>query len=301
MRNAWTLTKVRMRLALRNRAFIFFSLIFPLIFLFLFLGLFARSNSAAVPYMLASVLAITVMGSFWGLSVQLVTFREQGILRRFRVAPVGAGSLLASSILSNYILTLPTVAIEFELARRIFHMQGWGNLGGVFFLITLGIVTFAALGLIIASVTNSTQETQVINQILWSAFLFLSGATLPLPMLPVWIQRFALFLPATYLVTGLERVMVARVGIAQISAEVIALAVSAALAFFLSQQLFRWEPEAKVGPRAKALAIATIVPFLLLGLWETAHGDLRAAARSDFLTIERTAPADRPAPLSAPR
>ena len=301
MRNAWTLTKIRMRLALRNRAFIFYSLIFPLIFLFLFLGLFARSNVAAVPYMLASVLAITVMGSFWGLSVQLVTFREQGILRRFRVAPVGAGALLASSILSNYILTLPTVAIEFELARRIFHMSQWGNLGGIFVLITLGIVTFAALGLIIASVTNSTQETQVINQILWSAFLFLSGATLPLPMLPVWLQRFALFLPATYLVTGFERVMVARVGITQIGPEIIALSVSAAMAFFLSQQLFRWEPEEKVGPRAKALAMATIVPFLLLGMWEIAHGNLRSAARTDFLTIERTAPADRPAPLAQPR
>jgi hypothetical protein len=301
LRNAWTLTKVRMRLALRNRAFIFFSLVFPLIFLFLFLGLFARTNVAAVPYMLASVLAITVMGSFWGLSIQLVTFREQGILRRFRVAPVGPGAMLASSILSNYILTLPTVTIEFALARRVFHMTQWGNLGGVFFLISLGIVTFAALGLIIASVTNSTQETQVINQILWSAFLFLSGATLPLPMLPVWIQRFALFLPATYLVTGLERVMVARVGVRQIVPEIVALSVSAALAFFLSQQLFRWEPEAKVGPRAKVLAAATIVPFLLLGLWETAHGDLRSAARTDFLSIERSSPAERPSPLNAPR
>ena len=35
---------MRMRLALRNRAFIFFSLVFPLVFLFLFLGLFARGN-----------------------------------------------------------------------------------------------------------------------------------------------------------------------------------------------------------------------------------------------------------------
>lgn len=300
MKNAWTLTKVRMRLALRNRAFIFFSLIFPLIFLFLFLGLFARSNTAAVPYMLASVLAITVMGSFWGLSVQLVTFREQGILRRFRIAPVGPGAMLASSILSNYILTLPTVAIEFLLARRVFHMSQWGNVGGIFLLVTLGIITFAALGLIIASVTNSTQETQVINQILWSAFLFLSGATLPLPMLPTWLQRFALFLPATYLVTGFERVMVGRVGVTQIGAEVTALAVSASLAFFLSQQLFRWEPEAKVGTRAKVLGAATIVPFLLLGLWETTQGNLRSTARIDFLSIERTAP-ERNGPLSVPR
>ena len=106
-------------------------------------------------------------------------------------------------------------------------MQGWGNLWGVFLLVTLGIVTFAALGLIIASVTNTTQETQVINQILWSAFLFLSGATLPLPMLPSGSSALRLFLPATYLVTGLERVMVARVGAAQVGAELIALVVSA--------------------------------------------------------------------------
>ncbi len=73
------------------------------------------------------------------------------------------------------------------------------------------------------------------------------------------------------------------------------------MAFFLSQQLFRWEPEAKVGPRAKALAAATIVPFLLLGLWETAHGNLRSTARTDFLSIERPASIDRPAPLTTPR
>jgi ABC-2 type transport system permease protein len=290
-----------MRLALRNRAFIFFSLIFPLIFLFLLVALLARRNVTAVPYALASVLALTVMGSFWGLSIQLVTFREQGILRRFRVAPVSAGAMLASSIASNYILTLPTVAIEFALARRIFHMSQWGNLGGVFFLVTLGIIAFAALGLIIASVTNSTQETQVINQILWSAFLFLSGATIPLPMLPLWLQHFALFLPATYLVTGLERVMVGRVGVLQITAELVALALSAAMAFFLSQQLFRWEPEAKVAPRAKAWAAATIIPFLLLGIWENTRGNLQSTARTDFLSIERSSPLERPVPFNAPR
>ncbi len=227
MKHAWTLTKVRMRLALRNRAFLFFSLVFPLVFLFLFLGLFARGNVSAVPYMLASVLALTIMGSFWGLSMQLVTFREQGILRRFRIAPVGAGAMLASSIASNYLLTLPTVFIEFTLARHLFHMRQWGNLWGVFILVTLGIVTFASLGLIVASVTNTAQETQVINQLLWSAFLFLSGATLPLPMLPGWIQSFALFMPATYLVVGLERVLIAHVGAYAIRAELLSLAVCA--------------------------------------------------------------------------
>lgn len=279
----------RMRLALRNKVFLFFGFIFPMIFLFLFLGFFGRSTAAATPYMLASVLALTVMGSFWGLSMQLVTFREQGILRRFRLAPVGAGAMLMSSILSNYILTLPTVIIEFVVARDLFHMQSWGNLWGVFLLVTLGLITFAALGLTIASVTNTAQETQVINQILWLGFIFLSGATVPLPMLPGWIQNIALFLPATYLVVGLERSMVAHVGPFEIGSELLALAGCAVIAFAVSQQIFRWEAEEKIARRAKLWAASAIVPFILLGLWETAHGRLRTNASLDFRSIERPA------------
>jgi len=277
---------VRMRLALRNRAFIFFSLVFPMIFLFLFLGLFARGNTLAVPYMLAHVLALTVMGSFWGLSVQLVTFREQGILRRFRLSPVSAGAMLASSILSNYIMTLPTVAIEFALARWMFHMSGWGNLLGVLILVTLGITTFATFGLIIASVTNTMQETQLINQLLWWAFLLLSGATIPLPLLPGWLQNIAVFIPATYLVSGFQTVMIGRGGIGAIGAEIAALAISTGVAFVISQQLFRWEPEAKVPRNAKLLAATAVIPFLLLGIWESGHNRLRATSMIDYLSIQ---------------
>ena len=286
MRHAWTLTKVRMRLALRNRAFLIFSLIVPLVFLFLFLGLLAHDDPAAVPYRLASVLALTVMGSFWGLSVQLVTFREQGILRRFRLAPVSAGALLASSILSNYLMTLPTIAIEIAVARWLFHMQGWGNLLGVAVLVTLGITTFAALGLIVASITNTMQETQIISQLLWWAFLVLSGATVPLPLLPGWLQNVALFLPATYLVAGFQRVLAGNAGVLELGPEVLSLAVSAALAFVVSQQLFRWEPEAKVPRRAKYWAASALIPFLLLGIWESANNRLRATSLRDYLSIQ---------------
>jgi hypothetical protein len=46
------------------------------------------------------------------------------------------------------------------------------------------------------------------------------------------------------------------------------LAVWALLTFFLSAQLFRWEPESKIPRKAKLLAAATAIPFLLLGIWE---------------------------------
>jgi ABC-2 type transport system permease protein len=276
-----------MRLAMRNRAFLFFSLIMPIAFLFIYASIFGGGNRQAVPYLLAEVLALTVMGSFWGLSVQLVTFREQGILRRFRVTPVGASAMLASSLLSNYFLTLPTIIIEFFLSRWVFHMSGLGNLTSVFVLVTLGTISFASLGLIVASVTNTMQETQVINQIIWFVFLFISGATIPFPILPGMIQAIAVFLPATYLVSGLQRAMIDHTGVASLGAYMASLIGCALIAFLIAAQLFRWDPEAKVPRRAKLWAIAAIVPFLLLGAWETVNGSLRSHAMKDLDTIRQ--------------
>ncbi len=283
--HTWSLTVSRMRLAMRNRAFFFFSLIMPLAFLFGYAGLFRRFGGEAMLFVLPMVLALTVMGTFWGLSVQLVTFREQGILRRFRVTPVGASAMLGSSLISNYFLTLPTIVIEFYISRSLFHMAGLGNLLSVFILVTIGIVTFASLGLIVASVTNTMQETQIINQIIWFVFLFISGATIPFPMLPRMVQKVAVYLPATYLVSGLQRAMIERTNLSQLGAYLASLIGCALIAFIISAQLFRWEPEAKVPRQAKLWAVAAIIPFLLLGVWENFNGDLQKHAMNNLQTI----------------
>ncbi|MGA7795471.1 MAG: ABC transporter permease [Candidatus Acidiferrales bacterium] len=283
--HTWSLTVSRMRLAMRNRAFLFFSLIMPLAFLFGYAGLFRRFGPEAVPYLLAMVLALTVMGSFWGLSVQLVTFREQGILRRFRVTPVGASAMLASSLISNYFLTLPTIAIEFYISRSVFHMAGLGNVLSVFILVSIGTVTFASLGLIVASVTNTMQETQIINQIIWFVFLFISGATIPFPMLPATVQKISLFLPATYLVSGLQRAMIDHTNLNSLGSYLASLVGCALIAFIVSAQLFRWEPETKAPRRAKLWVAAAVVPFLLLGVWENLNGDLRSHAAKNLQSI----------------
>ncbi len=282
MKNIWILTAIRMRLALRNKAFFFFSVVMPLLFLFFFATVFGKGESSRVAYSLGQVLALTVMGSFWGLSVQLVIFREQGILRRFHLAPVAAFELLASSVIANYILVLPTIVVEFLLARWVFHMTQWGNLAGAFVLVSLGAMTFSALGLIVASVTNNMQETQVICNIVWMGFLFLSGATVPLPIFPTFLQRAALFVPATYLVTGLQKVLVRGDKLSSLGADVVALLICFVFGLMVSVQLFRWEPEERLPGRAKLWAAAAVIPFLLLGAWEIAHGGHRSEFISTF-------------------
>jgi ABC-type multidrug transport system permease subunit len=274
------LAGMRIRITLRNKAFLFFSLVMPMTFFFLYGSVFAKGDPIKVRYLMGPVIAMSVMGTFWGLSAQIVTWREQGILRRFRLAPIPATSMIGSSILANMLLILPTVLIELTLARFLYHVTDFGNVTSVVVLALAGIGSFASLGLIVASVTNTMQETQVINQLLWFAFIFVSGATVPVPELPKAAQQVALFLPATYLVSGLQRAMVDNVWVFSLGAEIGSLLAWGALAFFISSQLFRWEPEAKLPRNAKLWAAATILPFVLLGIWESHNGKLLSRAES---------------------
>jgi hypothetical protein len=64
----------------------------------------------------------------------------------------------------------------------------------------------------------------------------------------------------------------------------------------LSAQLFRWEPESKIPRRAKLLAAATAIPFLLLGIWENKTNRTISLAQAMYDSLnapsKSTPPAD---------
>jgi ABC-2 type transport system permease protein len=286
--NTWAMTKIRIHLAMRNKMFLFFSLLMPMIFLFLFVMIWGKSSPEKISYIFGGILTLTVMGGFWGLSVQLVTFRETGILRRFRLAPVGAGPMLASSIVANFVLVVPFIFIEMLVGRYVLHMASWGEIPVVFLLVIIGSATFSAFGLIVASVTNSMQETQIINQLIWMVFLFLSGATIPLSVFPKWIQSMTLFSPATYLATGFQSAMTNRATFSEILTDSIALTLGLLVAFEIARRIFRWEPEEKLPPRAKVWVLVALIPFLAFGTYEAVHGTMLARVHNTMDYLDRT-------------
>ena len=280
-----TLTKMRVRLALRNKMFFFFSVVMPLGFFFLWAGVFAKGVPRSVQFFLGPVLALNVMGSFWGLSATLVTFREQGILRRFHVTPVTASEMLASSVLANFSLTIPVVALELALAHFVFHVPSLGDPLTIFVMVAVGTISFGALGLVVAGVTNTMQETQVLNQLLWLPMLFFSGATFPIAYLSKHVQHVALFLPATYMVSALQNGIYFGQAVWRLPVQLFSLVAWGALSFFVSAQLFRWEPESKIPRNAKLLAAATVIPFLLLGVYEQRNSKILKDAQAAYESV----------------
>ena len=279
---------LNIRLVMRTKVALFFTFLFPLIFLFVYGGVFAHGDPAMVAYLFGPVVTITVMGSaFWGLGLQSVTQRERGSLRRYRLAPVGSGAIVSSSLLANYLLQLPTIALLAFCAVMFFHMRltiGWRAL---FILASVGTYTFAGFGLSIASVANTMQEAQVYNNLMWFPLLFLSGATFPLPMLPHWVQSVATFLPATYLVSAFQGVMSGAQPLSAYTAQLLALTVSGTCGLLLAWKLFRWDKDDKITTANKLLSLVLVVPFLAVGVWMNAHSNPSAAWAAVLNDLDR--------------
>jgi len=282
------LTKIDLKLALRNRSVLFFNYFFPLIFFFMFGFLMHAEQGARIVQVVAMVTAIGILGNgLFGAGMRAVQDRETDVLRRYKVTPITPVPLLAASMVTGVILYLPGLIVVLVLANRMFGMVVPPNLGSLFLFAIVACVAFRAIGLIIASVVNSSQESLILIQPLYMAMLFLSGATFPIFLFPEWLQNITQFIPATYLMNGISGILQQGESLLQNWQSVAALIVTALIGLFIATKLFRWEKEEKLRNSAKLWVLAALAPFLILGIYQSWSRQDLAKAKILAREIER--------------
>jgi ABC-type multidrug transport system permease subunit len=103
--------------------------------------------------------------------------------------------------------------------------------------------------------------------------LLLSGATFPAEKFPRAMRIIHNFIPATYLVQGMQNIMLRGRGL--IEKENLAAAAVMVLTIvggtLISMKLFRWEKEEKIRGSAKLWVLAVLAPFFAMGVWKWFH------------------------------
>lgn len=260
------LIKITLKLAMRERSVLFFNYLFPLIFFFAFGQFMGAKAGGTLTRVISMVLVIGVLGSgLFGAGMRTVAEREANILRRYKVTPISPLPILVANIVSGWVLYMPAVLLILGLSHFIYGMPWPANTGSLLLLVSVGICTFRALGLIIASVANSMAESNILIQLLYMPMLFISGATIPISLMPSYMQAAAQFLPASYLNSGIQRILLRGETIATTLGPVAALLACMVLATFISYKLFRWEKEQRIAGNAKLWVAAVLLPFVVMG------------------------------------
>ncbi len=283
------LIKIDLKLALRNRSALFFNFMFPLIFFFIFAQAFHAEQSGMILLVVAQVATIGIIGNgLFGAGMRAVQERESNILRRYKVTPITPVPILVSSMITGLAIYLPYIAFMLFLAHAFYHMPVPQHLLSMFVFVALGVSAFRGIGLIVAAVVNSMQESVILVQLLYFVMLFLSGASFPTEMFPNWLQNVTQFIPATYLVQGLQGILVRSEPLTRNLAPVAALLVTMLLGTFVAAKLFRWEKEEKIRNSAKLWVLAVLVPFLLLGAYQSQTRENVEKSKLDTRILRRS-------------
>ncbi len=259
-----------LKLTSRDRMALFFSYAFPLMFFFIFGQMFGSGMGGGIVQVVSSVLIIGVLGNgFFGAGMRAVSERETNILRRYKVAPTSAAPIVVSSLVTGWVNYIPSATLIITLAHFVYGMPWPERWFSLFVFLTFAVIAFRALGMIVASVVNSMQESQIVIQMMYLPMLFLSGATFPIDAMPVWLQSVAQFLPASHLYNGMQGILVKKESLLENWMALVAMLSTIVVASFLSIKLFRWDKEDKIRTSGKAWLLAAMVPFFILGIYQS--------------------------------
>jgi len=195
---------------IRTRTFSLSIIGFPVMFYTLF-GLSNRGNTMdgmdAAKYMLAGYCCFGMIGAaLFGIGVGLASERSQGWLELKRSSPMPPMAYLVAKCITAQAFGLIIVAVLSGLALGFggVHLSA-AEIGMMLGVTIVGVVPFAAMGLLIALLAPANAASGVVN-LVYLPMSFMSGLWIPLRFLPRFLRPIAPYLPAYHLSQLMETV-----------------------------------------------------------------------------------------------
>ncbi len=247
MRGWTTLTRVQLRLYLREPAAFFFTLAFPVMLLLLFGAAFGNEPSPVyspghgfVDFYTPGLLAL-IAGTVGMMSVPTKTAseRETGVLKRFQATPLSAQAYFLADLVTHLIVNLLAGVITVLAGFLVYDLAMPAHPLAVVGAAILGALGFAGLGYVLAALAPTARSAQIMGSTLFFPMMFLSGVSIPPEMLPDWLQRIATVLPMTRMVHLMTELWLATTpqGLVRDLAWLAAMALGGMVA---ATQIFRW-------------------------------------------------------------
>lgn len=256
-------TWIELRSSLRNRQLLFLTYAFPLAFYAMMGLIMTRINPMFTATMIPAMAIFAVMiATLMGLPDPLVTARDAGIFRSYKIHGVPALNILSAPTLTTFVHLLIVTLIILLTATPLFAAPAPVNWGW-FALVTLAtVVAFTGLGVLIGVVASNSRATLLWSQLIFLPSMLIAGLMMPLAILPPGAQTLARLLPATHAMnayTGLAY------GLAPAFSPTASLAILLAgglLAYALAALLFNWDRQNRTARLHPATALLAALPYV---------------------------------------
>jgi ABC-type multidrug transport system permease subunit len=194
-----------------------------------------------IDFLVPGLLGMSLMGGgLWGVGFVTVDMRIRKLLKRFLATPMRKSDFLAAIMLSRLLFLIPEMLVLILFARLAFGVVIQGTILAVIFLILLGALTFAGLGLLVASRARTVEAVSGLMNLVMLPMWVLSGIFFSSERFPEAAQPFIKIVPLTPLISALRSVYLEGASLASQWPQIAILAAWGSIAFVLALRLFRW-------------------------------------------------------------
>lgn len=205
-----TLVKLEILRTLRNKKFMFFSVVYPAVLFIVIAGSSSTTEVVEGTDLTMPLFYMVAMASFGSLtavllgnSERIAKEREKGWVRQLRLTSLPGRGYVTAKIASAAVVTLPSILVVFLVAAIAKHVRfdgvwQWFALTGA---IWAGSLVFAALGVAIGYLATG-DAVRPITMIIYFVLSILGGLWMPTTVYPQWMQDITSYLP-THAYAGL--------------------------------------------------------------------------------------------------
>jgi ABC-2 type transport system permease protein len=205
----------------------------------------------------------------------MVSERERGVWRRYRLLPASTAGLVISAMVARSIIVLLAVLMQFGLAWCLYRTPFPAHPLAMLVAFTAVCFAFLGMGLVIAMLAGAVPAVQALGQAIFLPMIMIGGVGVPLRALPPWAQHVAGYLPGRYAVEALDACYLpGGPGLAGAKFALAALMVIGAAACVAGSRMFRWDAGQKLAPGAKPWIAAALATWAAVGLTAECTGRL---------------------------
>jgi ABC-2 type transport system permease protein len=193
-------------------------------------------------YTFSGLLGFSIIGiGIFGPINVFPELKKQGILRRLHTTPIKVWQYFMSTMFSQAITGVVSIAIQFIVAITVFHLKVDGNYFEILAFTLLSIFMILGIGLAIGGWAKNERQAAPLSNIIVFPMLFLSGTFFPRFEMPHWLQIATNYLPLTPVIDGLRILTTEGKNLTQIGPQLGLVAIWMIIVYAIAFRVFKWE------------------------------------------------------------
>lgn len=252
------------RTGIRDKTLLLMNYLFP-IGLYVMMGLLMTElNPPFVETMIPAMIIVAIMsGTVLSLPHPLVTAREAGIFRSYKVNGVPAISILTIPALTTILHMVVVAVIITATAPLLFGAPTPINWPSFILFFLLAAFAHGGLGMLISVISSSTRAVVLWSQLIFLPSMMIGGLMIPYSILPHALGKVGLLLPVTHAMNAFQGLAQNQVAAFDPLWSVLILLTGGILSFGLANYVFCWDRLNTTRRGHPALALLALLPYVL--------------------------------------